>query len=175
MVKIPKYLVIIGIISIAAIGVGAFTLNSYDTAITPVLDTKDTGFTEDEIITLDLHPKIVENLVDGLIDAYDTKGFEKLRNANYIALLSGDNEGIRYLFIIDPETNEIIGQHDSAPPMYRVIPATLNEIGSAWANIHDGELKTDGSTIVAKHYFKMYDGLIFTSGYDVDLRGLPTD
>ncbi len=175
MVKIPKYFIIIGLISIAAIGVGAFTLNSYDTAITPVLDTKDVDLTKDELIGLDLHPKIVENLVDSLIDAYDEKGLDKLRNANYIALLSGDNEGIRYLFIIDPVTNKIIGEHDSAPPMYRVIPSKLNEIGIAWANIHDGELKTDGSTIVAKHYFKMHDGLIFTSGYNVDLRGVPTD
>ncbi len=175
MVKIPKYFIIIGLISIAAIGVGAFTLNSYDTEITPVLDAKDTGFTEDEIITQDLHPKIVENLVDNLIDAYDEKGLDKLRNANYIGLLSDSGQGTRYLFIIDPVTNKIIGEHDSAPPMYRVIPSKLNEIGTAWANIHDGELKTDGSTIVAKHYFKMHDGLIFTSGYNVDLRGVPTD
>ena len=175
MVKIPKYLVIIAVISIATIAVGSFTLISNDKSITPVLDSQDADFTEDELFTLDLHPKIVENLVDGLIDAYDEKGLEKLRNANYIALLSGNNEGVLYLFIIDPVTNKIIGQHDGAPPMYRVIPSKLNEIGVAWANIHDGELKTDGSTIVAKHYFKMHDGLIFTSGYDVDLRGLPTD
>ena len=175
MVTIPKYLIIIALLSIATIAVGFFTLVSYDKAITPVLDSQDADFTEDEIIKLDLHPKIVENLVDGLIDVYDKKGLEKLRNANYIAILTGSEQGNRYLFIIDPVTNEIIGQHDTAPPMYRVIPPTLNEIGSAWANIHDGELKTDSSAIVAKHYFKMHDGLIFTSGYNVDLRGLPTD
>jgi len=171
MVKIPKYLVIIGLISIAAIAVGTFTLNSYDKAITPVLDTKDADFTKDEQITLDLHPKIVENLVDNLIDAYDKKGVEKLRNANYKALLSGSNEGIRYLYIIDPETNEIIGQHDSAPKTYRVIPEGFTEAEAIWVNIHNDE-KGDVSTIIEKHYLKLYDGLIFTSGYKVDYRGL---
>ena len=174
MVKIPKYFIIIGLISIASIGVGAFTLNSYDTETTPVLDTKDTGFTEDEIITQDLHPKIVENLVDNLIDAYDKKGLEKLRNANYKALLSGSNEGIRYLYIIDPETNEIIGQHDSAPKTYRVIPDGFTEAEAIWENIHNDE-KGDISTIIEKHYLKLHDGLIFTSGYKVDNRGLPVD
>ena len=174
MVKIPKYLVIIGLISIAAIAIGTFTLVSNDKAITPVLDSQDVDLTEDEVTTLNLHPKIVENLVDNLIDAYDEKGFEKLRNANYKALLSGDNEGIRYLFIIDPETNEIIGQHDSAPKTYRVIPDGFTEAEAIWVNIHNDE-KGDISTIIEKHYLKLHDGLIFTSGYKVDYRGLPVD
>ena len=174
MVKIPKYFIIIGLISIAAIGVGAFTLISYDTEITPVLDAKDTGFTEDEIITQDLHPKIVENLVDNLIDAYDEKGLDKLRNANYIGLLSDSGQGTRYLYIIDPVTNEIIGQHDSAPKTYRVIPGGFTEAEAIWVNIHNDE-KGDISTIIEKHYLKLYDDLIFTSGYKVDYRGLPVD
>ena len=174
MVKIPKYLVIIGLISIAAIGVGTFTLVSNDKAITPVLDSQDTDFTEDEIITQDLHPKIVENLVDNLIDAYDEKGFEKLRNANYIGLLSDSGQGTRYLYIIDPVTNEIIGQHDSAPETYRVIPEGFEEAGAIWVNIHNDK-QGDISTIIEKHYLKLHDGLIFTSGYEVDYRGLPVD
>ena len=174
MVKIPKYLVIIGLISIAAIAVGTFTLVSYDKAITPVLDTQDADFTEDEIITLDLHPKIVENLVDNLIDAYDKKGLQELRNANYKALLSDGEQGNRYLYIIDPETNEIIGQHDSAPKTYRVIPDGFTEAEAIWVNIHNDE-KGDISTIIEKHYLKLHDGLIFTSGYKVDYRGLPVD
>ena len=173
MVTIPKYITIIALTSLAAIGIASFTLISYENAIKPIPDGLESSFTEEEIISLDLHPKIVENLVNGLIKVYDEKGLENLHNANYIGILSGGENGNRYLYIIDPQTHEILGQHDNAPPMYRILPPTLNQTGEAWANIHDGELQTDGSTIIAKHYFKMHDGLIFTSGYDVDLRGLP--
>jgi hypothetical protein len=174
MVKIPNYLVIIAVISIATIAVGTFTLVSNDKAITPVLDSQDADFTEDEIITLDLHPKIVEQLVDNLIEVYDKNGLEKLRNANYIGILSGIDQGIRYLYIIDPVTNEIIGQHDSAPKTYRVIPEGFAEAGAIWVNLHNDE-QGDISTLIEKHYLKLHDGLIFTSGYGVDYRGLPVN
>ena len=168
MVTIPKYLVIIALVSIGIIGV-AVPLVLYEE---PSITASD--FTEDEQVSLNLHPKIVENLIDGLIDRYDEKGLDKLRNANYKALLSDSGQGTRYLYIIDPTTNEIIGQHDSAPKTYRVIPEGFAEAGAIWVNIHNDE-KGDISTIIEKHYLKLHDGLIFTSGYEVDYRGLPVD
>lgn len=173
MVTIPQYIAVISLIAIAIIAVAVFPFNLFEKTTTPVEST-NIEFTEDEQYTLDLHPKVVENLVDGLIDRYDERGFDGLTNANYIGQLTGNSQGIRYLYIIDPLTNEIIGQHDSAPKTYRVIPEGFAEAGAIWVNLHNDE-QGDISTLIEKHYLKLHDGLIFTSGYEVDYRGLPVN
>jgi len=175
-VTIPKYLVIIGLISIAAIAVGTFTLSSYDKAITPILEPQDADFTEDEIIEIDLHPKIVENLVGDLIETYDEKGIDNLRNANYIGILSGE-EGIRYLYIYDPDTNQFLGKHSNNPVgEFFLFNKELEESDAVWMSYMKEKVyseKLDSRQYDV--YFKKHDGLIFASYYQVDLRGLPTN
>jgi len=175
-VTIPKYLVIIAVISIATIAVGAFTLISNDKAITPILDSQDADFTEDELILLDLHPKIVENLVGDLIKAYDKKGIDNLRNANYIGILSGE-EGIRYLYIYDPDTYQFLGKHSNNPVgEFFFFNKELEESDTVWMSyMKEGVYSEKLDSRQYDVYFKKHDGLIFASYYKVDLRGLPTN
>ena len=80
----------------------------------------------------DLHPKIVTHLVNSLIQNYDKKGLENLRNANYMSYLSGLDD-TRYLYIYDPETNQFLGKHDNHPVGKFIITQTnLDEGQTIW-------------------------------------------
>lgn len=131
---------------------------------------------QDEIdYQLDMHPQVVEHLVNNLIEDYDELGLDGINNAKYIAVLSGNVSGDRYLYIVNPEIDEILGQHDDAPEPVLTIPRLgFSEGKSEWVDATYNEL--DGSLRFYKIYFMPHDGLIFTSGYQVvNLLGLPID
>lgn len=132
--------------------------------------------TQEEIeYQLDMHPQVVEHLVNNLIEDYDELGLDGINNAKYIAVLSGNVSGDRYLYIVNPDTDEILGQHDDAPKNLLPAPGKkFSEGQSEWVNMTFNE--DDGSLVYYKIYFKSHDELIFTGGYQtVNLLGLPID
>lgn len=131
---------------------------------------------QDEIdYQLDLHPQLVEHLVKNLIEYYDELGLDGINNAKYVAVLSGNASGDRYLYIVNPDTDEIMGQHEDAPE--NLLPTPRNKFSegqSEWVNMTFNE--EDGSLVYYKIYFVAHDGLIFTSGYQtVNSNGLPIE
>lgn len=112
----------------------------------------------------DLHPKIVMNLVNGLTQNYDKNGLENLRNANYIAHLSGGADGTRYLYIYDPDTNQFLGKHDNNPVgEFFITEINLEEGQSMWETFTKDTIPSPYDV-----YFKKHDGLVFASYYKVD-------
>jgi len=112
----------------------------------------------------DLHPKIVINLVNGLTQYYDKKGLENLRNANYIAQLSGGTDGTRYLYIYDPDTNQFLGKHDNHPVgEFFITQSNLDEGQSIWETFTKDTIPSPYNV-----YFKNHDGLVFASYYKAD-------
>ena len=124
---------------------------------------------------LDMHSQLVEHLVNNLIEDYDELGLDGINNAKYIAVLSGNVSGDRYLYIVNPDTDEIMGQHDDAPDNPLRAPGNkFSEGQSAWINVTFNE--EDGSLVYYKIYHVAHDGLIFTSGYQtVNPMGLPIE
>lgn len=133
--------------------------------------------TQEEIdYELDLHPQIVERLVKNLIENYDEFGLDGLNNAKYLAFIDDSlDENSRYLYIVNPDTDEIMGQHDNAPE--NLLPTPRNKFlegQSEWVKMTFNE--DDGSLVYYKIYFKSHDGLIFTSGYQtVNPIGFPIE
>lgn len=126
-----------------------------------ILDTQPQK--ESSIIPKDLDSKVVENLVLGLIQAYDKKGIENLRNANYHIRLTGDTEGLRYLYIYDPSTSKVIGEAEDAPKLSPLsFPIDIKQDKGVWSEKKTGDLSV-------KKYFVLHDGLFFVSGYSADL------
>ncbi len=184
--------VVIAIVGSAIIIMSISDQNDLDTlfcrpAISPtnelsVWNTDECFWDESEQLTpeeieyqLEMHPQVVEHLVNNLIEDYDELGLDGINNAKYIAVLSGNVSGDRYLYIVDPDTREVIGQHDDAPEILLPTPRIKFLDGqSEWVPVTFNE--SDGSLQYYKIYFKAHDGLIFTSGYQVvNLLGLPID
>lgn len=126
-----------------------------------ILDTQPQK--ESPIIPNDLDSKVVENLVEGLIQAYDKKGIENLRNANYNMLLTGEAKGIRYLYIYDPTISKVVGESEDAPKLLPLsFPTDVKQDKGVWSEEKIGDLSV-------KKYFVFHDGLFFVSGYSADL------
>ena len=122
-----------------------------------------TDYTYDEYLEA-LEPKVVVNLVNGLTQNYDKKGLENLRNANYIAQLSGGLDDTLYLYIYDPDTNQFLGKHDNNPVgTFFITTSNLEEGQSIWETFTKDKIPSPYNA-----YFKKHDGLVFVSYYNID-------
>lgn len=107
-----------------------------------------------------------ENLVQGLIESYDDKGLEGLRNANYVVTLTGNLEGKLYLYIVDPSVGVVGKPNDSVGLDIRI--PSIQDGQSLWQRYAFNNA-TEGSEVTHEmYYFKMHDGLIFLSGYLIE-------
>lgn len=120
---------------------------------------------EEDKYLKDLHPRIIINLVNGLTQNYDKKGLENLRNANYIAYLSGGlDDNTRYLYIYDPDTNQFLGKHDNHPVgEFFITEINLDEGQSMWETFTKDTIPSPYNV-----YFKNHNGLVFASYYKAD-------
>lgn len=118
----------------------------------------------------DLHYLTVENLIGNLIEKYDDTGLDEMRNANFVAHLTGNSNGTRYLYIVDPEVG-VVGKPDESLGLKVSIPP-LEDEDAMWIGYVDRFPAGELEDIKIQRYFKMHDGLIFTSGFGVDSNGL---
>ena len=154
--KLLKYS-IIPIVIIAVIIPTLLILDNADNNQKPLAISADDKYLQD------LHPKIVVNLVNGLTQNYDKKGLENLRNANYIAQLSGGLDETRYLYIYDPVTNQFLGKHDNNPVgEFFITQSNLDEGQSIWETFTKDKIPSPYNV-----YFKKHDSLVFASYYNI--------
>ena len=154
---------IISIVIVSVIIPTLLILDNADNNQEPLAIPTDLSQVQDKYLK-DLHPKIVMNLVNGLTQNYDKKGLENLRNANYIAHLSGGADGTRYLYIYDPDTNQFLGKHNNNPVgEFFITQNNLDEGQSIWETFTKDKIPSPYDV-----YFKKHDGLVFASYYKVD-------
>lgn len=137
----------------------------------PVEIISDNQYTQSQMDDVKLHYRTVENLIGNLIDKYDETGLDEMRNANFVYILTGNLDGTRYLYIVDPEIG-IVGKPDDSSGLQVSIPPMIED-QALWIG-YEGRYPAVGlEDIKIQRYFKMHDGLIFTSGFPVDAQGIP--
>lgn len=137
----------------------------------PTMMAEDIDLSKSEIDSRKLHFLTVENLIGNLIEKYDETGLEGMQNANFVAHLTGNSNGTRYLYIVDPEVG-VIGKPDQSFGLQVALPP-LNEDDALWIGYDDRFPSSNLKDIKIQRYFKMHDGLIFISGFPVDTNGIP--
>lgn len=169
-----KTIISVAVIVITAVlvtSVLVLELNKTENMTTPVDAILNDQDIQSQMDDTQLHYRTVENLIGNLIEKYDKTGLDGMRNANFVTVLSGNLDGTRYLYIVDPEIG-VVGKPDESLGLQVEMPS-MNEDQSLWIGYEDRYPTTEFEDIEIQRYFKMHKGLIFTSGFYLDENGIP--